>query len=102
VSYVDGTVASCPAQEPRLGHLALLRSTGYREVILRATRPGEPGTLIARDRRPGFAQQSSAQTASTEYKLAAGDYVEAEVAQTSRGDLPMSKLSYTRSWVAPG
>jgi hypothetical protein len=35
------------------------------------------------------------------YALAAGDYVEAEVAQTSDGALPVSKVAYTMSWVAP-
>lgn len=82
-----------------------LSGTGYRDIRLIAIHPGEPATTIASDRRSGFTQPGSTgatETASTEYKLAAGDSVEVEAGQTSGGALPVSKRSYTMSWVAPG
>jgi hypothetical protein len=80
----------------------LSNPTGYRDIRLIAIHPGEPATLIAIDRRSGFTQSSATETASTEYKLAAGDSVEVEAGQNSGGALPVSKRSYTMSWVAPG
>jgi hypothetical protein len=75
--------------------------TGGRYLELRATVNGQLGAVpAAANQLPS--STGLVQSVSTDFKLAAGDYVEAFGIQDSGSDLTLGKRSFTMSWVAPG
>ena len=74
---------------------------GFRRVELLSTEAAGGGGIIAIDQVPAPAP-ALVQAVSTDYKLAAGDYVQVRVQQNRGGDIGAIRHSFTMSWVAPG
>jgi hypothetical protein len=59
-------------------------------------------TTVERSAEPPLPNADETQQLSSEVQLAAGDYVEAIVDQSTGGDLGVTPASFTMSWAAPG